>query len=214
MAPDVLEPEAVEAPDTAVPEIAAAEVPDSAVAAVEEAEAHDTAEMEVAAPAPDLPAADAPDFPAADAPDFPAATTDPEATADTDAPAADTPVTDAPAADAPAAAPAPGADHLSVAAIHLGGVANLPTKREGLELRLSESGLDILHEDGEIIGRLPWDEIDSLQVPNVRARRRNHSHPRLLVRTPHGDATFEIPGFDAEELRGYVDPLVARFAHH
>ncbi len=213
-APDVPEPDAVAAPDAAVPEAAAAEMPDSGVAAIAEAEVHDTAEMEAIAPA----VAPAPDFPAADAPDFPAATTDPEAPVDTDAPAADTPATDAPAVDAPTAVPAvgagAGADHLSVAAIHLGGVANLPTKREGLELRLSESGLDILHEGGEIIGRLPWDEIDSLQVPNVRARRRNHSHPRLLVRTPHGDATFEIPGFDAEELRGYVDPLVARFVHH
>ena len=53
-------------------------------------------------------------------------------------------------------------------AVHLGGVANLPTHREGLGLRLSSNGLDILESDGEIIGRLIWEEIDALDVPHVR----------------------------------------------
>ena len=63
-------------------------------------------------------------------------------------------------------------ESLQVTAVHLGGVANLPTKREGLGLRLSADGLDILQGEGEIIGRLIWDEIEALEVPHLRARRR------------------------------------------
>ena len=101
-------------------------------------------------------------------------------------------------------------DRLRVTAVHLGGVANLP--REGIELRLSAHGLDIMSGDEEILGRLMWSEIDSLEVPSPRVRRRrNRDRSRLVVRTNQGDATFEVPGFSGDELNERVAPLVARF---
>lgn len=102
-------------------------------------------------------------------------------------------------------------EDLHVRAIHLGGVASLPTKRDGLTLRLSENGLDIIGTE-EIIGRLVWDEIDALEVPNLRVRRRRQQpQARLVVRTQHGDASFEIPGISPDELRDRVEPLVGRY---
>ena len=102
-----------------------------------------------------------------------------------------------------------------VQAIHLGGVANLPTKREGLSVRLSEDGLDIMQGEHDIIGRLIWDEIEALEVPNLRVRRRSKQlRARLVVRTPHGDASFEVPDIAAEELRDRVEPLMRLYGRH
>ena len=125
----------------------------------------------------------------------------------------------APGDDEPDDAEADGAEldesELVIPAIHLGGVANLPTKREGLGVRLSVDGLDILQGEREIIGRLMWDEIEALEVPNLRARRRRHEpRARLVVRTPHGDASFDVPGISADELRDRVEPLVGLYAQH
>ena len=104
---------------------------------------------------------------------------------------------------------------LVIPAIHQGGVANLPTKREGLGVRLSADGLDILQGDRDIIGRLSWDEIETLEVPNQRARRRrSEPHARLLVRTPHGDASFDVPGISSDELRDRVEPIVRLYGRH
>ncbi len=98
---------------------------------------------------------------------------------------------------------------LVVPAIHLGGVANLPTKREGLSVRLSADGLDILQGDNDILGRLIWDEIETIEVPNLRGRRRQKQlRARLVVRTPHGDASFEVPDMAGDELRDRVEPLM------
>ncbi len=109
----------------------------------------------------------------------------------------------------------PHLDELRVTAIHLGGVANLPTRTEDLDLRLAGPGLDILQSDGEIVGRLVWEEIDALEVPNTRSRRRRQqTRARLVVRTPHGDASFEIPGFSRDELRDRIEPLIDRYARH
>ncbi len=109
----------------------------------------------------------------------------------------------------------PQLDELRVNAVHLGGVANLPTRTEGLDLRLAGPGLDILQSDGEIIGRLVWEEIDGLEVPTTRSRRRRQqAHARLVVRTPHGDASFEIPGFTSDELRDRIEPLIGRYGRH
>ena len=108
----------------------------------------------------------------------------------------------------------PDHDELRVTAVHLGGVANLPTRTDGLDLRLSDDGLDILQSDGEIVGRLAWEEIDALEVPHrgpaaapadARAAGRPH---------PHGDASFEVPGIASEELRDRVEPLVGRYGRH
>jgi hypothetical protein len=101
-------------------------------------------------------------------------------------------------------------DRLRVTAVHLGGVANLP--REGIELRLSAHGLDIMRSDDEILGRLMWSEIDSIDIPSSRVRRRrNRDRARLVVRTSQGDASFEVPGFSSDELDERITPLVTRF---
>jgi hypothetical protein len=124
--------------------------------------------------------------------------------------AADRPVEDPPAGE-------PEEEHIEVsfAAVHLGGVANLPTKRAGLSVRLSADGLDILHGPREIIGRLIWDEIETLEVPNLRIRRRQKQvRARLVVRTPHGDASFEVPDVTVEELRDRVEPLLRLYGRH
>lgn len=104
---------------------------------------------------------------------------------------------------------------VSFPAIHLGGVANLPTKREGLSVRLSAEGLDIMQGPRSIIGRLVWDEIEALEAPNLRARRRQKQvRSRLVVRTPHGDASFEVPDVTPEDLRDRVEPLMRRYGRH
>jgi hypothetical protein len=110
--------------------------------------------------------------------------------------------------------PPPPDENLQVLAYHLGGVANLPTGRDGLDLRLSESGLDILQPEGEIIGRLHWNEIDGLEVIAVRGRlrRQARTQSRIVVRTKHGDASFEIPGLSSEDLEARVEPLISRYA--
>lgn len=110
--------------------------------------------------------------------------------------------------------PPPEDENLQVLAYHLGGVANLPTGRDGLDLRLSESGLDILQPEGEIIGRLHWNEIDALEVVTVRGRLRKQARTlsRIVVRTKHGDASFEVPGLSSEDLQARVAPLVSRYA--
>ncbi len=94
-------------------------------------------------------------------------------------------------------------------------MANLPTKRDGLSVRLSADGLDILQGEHEIIGRLIWDEIETLEVPHHRSRRRRHElQARLVVRTPHGDASFDVPGVSADDLRDRVEPIVALYGRH
>ncbi|HET9094800.1 MAG TPA: hypothetical protein VFN36_06890 [Solirubrobacteraceae bacterium] len=113
-----------------------------------------------------------------------------------------------------AAAPEPPVTEATFAAIHLGGVANLPTKREGLSVRLSADGLDILHGPDEIVGRLLWTEIETLEVPNLRVRRRRAPRARLVVRTPHGDASFEVPELSSDELRDRIEPLLGRYGRH
>ncbi len=101
-------------------------------------------------------------------------------------------------------------------AIHLGGVANLTGSSDSVDLRLSEAGLDIMRDEDEIIGRLGWADIETLEVPNPRGlrRRRGMSRAQLIVRTPSGDASFEIPAFSSDELRQRIEPLVDRFGRH
>jgi len=103
-------------------------------------------------------------------------------------------------------------DRVRVGAIHLGGVANLTDNRESVDLRLSAHGLDIIRGDDAILGRLSWSEIDALEVPLPRGRRRRgRDRTRLIVRTGQGDASFEVPGLTAEELRGRLRPVIVRY---
>jgi hypothetical protein len=120
-----------------------------------------------------------------------------------------------PAGHAPQAVPQDDNIEVSFAAVHLGGVAGLPTKREGLSVRLSADGLDIMEGPREIIGRLVWDEIEALEVPNLRMRRRQKTmHARMVVRTQHGDASFEVPDISVDELRDRVEPLMRLYGRH
>jgi hypothetical protein len=96
--------------------------------------------------------------------------------------------------------------------VHLGGIANLEPAEAGIELRLSEDGLDIARGPQELLGRLRWAEIRSLDVPPARGlrRRRRSGGAQLVIRTRHGDASFEIPAASAEELDGQLNPLRQR----
>jgi hypothetical protein len=98
-----------------------------------------------------------------------------------------------------------------MSAVHLGGVADLPTGL-AIDLRVSADGLDIVGDYDAIIGRLGWDDLDELAVPDQRGRLlRRDSGTRLVVRTDQGDATFDVTSLDRDELRASLAPLVARF---
>ena len=59
-------------------------------------------------------------------------------------------------------------------------------------------GLDIARKPGRVLGRLRWREIRTLEVqpPRGLRRRRRQDRAHLLIRTQHGDASFEVPGGD------------------
>ena len=102
--------------------------------------------------------------------------------------------------------------NLRIAAIHVGGIANLSPAESGIELRLSPDGLDIARQENEVLGRLAWADIAELEVPAPRGlRRKRRAETQLVVRTGHGDASFEIPGLSAEELRGHLEPMLKRY---
>jgi hypothetical protein len=117
-----------------------------------------------------------------------------------------------PTADEPDEPDEPDDEALKLTAIHLGGVANLPGSAEEVDLRLSGDGLDIARGGDEILGRLSWSEIDALEVPTARGRRRRQpGRARLIVRTGSGDASFEIPALSSDELLERIQPLLARY---
>jgi hypothetical protein len=95
-------------------------------------------------------------------------------------------------------------------AVHLGGIGNLAKGEASLELRFSDTGLDIVRtESSTTLGRLEWREIEAIETPRSRGRRRRRTRAQLLIRTARGEAHFEIPGVSESELRGYVEPLFA-----
>jgi hypothetical protein len=103
---------------------------------------------------------------------------------------------------------------LRVAAVHLGGVADLSAGERDIELSLSEHGLDIVRGTDEILGRLRWDEIRALDVASAtrRARgRRRDQKATLVIRTGHGEASFDVPAISPQELREHLAPLVSRY---
>ena len=106
-------------------------------------------------------------------------------------------------------------DELVFPAVHEGGVANLPKRHEGLGVCISSAGVDILEGEHEILGRLLWDEIETLQVVNLRPKRRSpEPRARLIIRTPQGDASFGVPGITGDELRDRIEPLLARYGQN
>jgi hypothetical protein len=103
------------------------------------------------------------------------------------------------------------ASTLRVNAIHQAGIANLAPDEGGLEIQLSEVGLDIARDDGDILGRLSWHEIDAIEVPSARGvRRRRKRDAQLLIKTAQGEATFSIPSVTPDEFRQLLNPVVER----
>jgi hypothetical protein len=102
-------------------------------------------------------------------------------------------------------------DELRIAAIHLGGIANLSEDEPEVELRLAEPGLDIIRINGEVLGRLEWEQIDVLEVPEGRRRLRRSAPTHLVIRTARGDASFEVPGVGVEELRDHLAPILSAY---
>jgi len=107
------------------------------------------------------------------------------------------------------------ADELRIEAIHLGGVENLTAGEAGIELRLSDDGLDIIREPAEMLGRLSWIDIRELAVPAPGGLRRlrRETHAYLVVRTDDGDASFEVRSQAPDELRAMLTPLAQRHGH-
>jgi hypothetical protein len=100
-------------------------------------------------------------------------------------------------------------ESLNVPAVHLHGVPDLERHQGELELRFSPHGLDVASGPEEVVGRLSWEEIRALDVPAARGRLRRR-RPQLVVRTMTGEASFEIPGGSAEELREQLASLSDR----
>jgi hypothetical protein len=114
-------------------------------------------------------------------------------------------------------APAPPAgdgsgETVRLAVIHLGGVANLGAGERDVELRISQFGLDIVRGAEEPLGRLTWRDIHTLSVPPNKGlrRRRRDGRAHLVIHTDHGDASFEVPAVEPEELREHLAPIVER----
>jgi hypothetical protein len=102
---------------------------------------------------------------------------------------------------------------LRIAAVHLGGIETVRTGQRNIELRFSDAGLDVLNKaSGATIGRLEWEEIEALDLPKSRRRMRpgRRAAQELVVRTDRGEARFELPGLNQEELRGHLAPMFAR----
>jgi hypothetical protein len=105
------------------------------------------------------------------------------------------------------------ADGVRLRAVHLGGIANLAPAEADLELQLSSVGLDIVRgPDQSVLGRLAWAEIDALETPDAggRFRRKKSADAHLVVRSPQGSASFQIPGVTPQELREHLAPLIAQ----
>jgi hypothetical protein len=104
---------------------------------------------------------------------------------------------------------APPIEPVSLKAVHLGGIANLREGAGDIELRFSEAGLDLTRGD-QPLGRLTWREIAAVETPSPsgRRRRRQRSDGTIVIRSPNGSATFEIPGVTPEELHDHLAPLL------
>jgi hypothetical protein len=108
-------------------------------------------------------------------------------------------------------APGPAPETIRLAAIHVSGVRTISPGERELELRFSETGLEILSTPtGAPVGRLGWEEIRSVTLPRTRRSLRRRGAPRLVVTTASGRATFELPGFTSEQLEEHLAPMLDR----
>lgn len=98
---------------------------------------------------------------------------------------------------------------LQLTAVHLGGIANLAPAESDIRLEFSAHGLDVIRGSDTILGRLGWEDIRALDVPGPRGwRKRRRDQPcHLVVRTDHGDASFEIPGLSSSDLRDHLETV-------
>jgi hypothetical protein len=112
-------------------------------------------------------------------------------------------------APAPPATPEP--PPLRMAAVHVSGIAELKLDEDDLELVLSDAGVDIIRGQGEPVGRLPWTDIDGVDVSPPRSvRRRRRREASLAIRSADGQANFQIPAVSPEELRERLAPVLDR----
>jgi hypothetical protein len=98
-------------------------------------------------------------------------------------------------------------------AVHLDGVPELARNESELELRFSERGLEVLRDSDEAtLARIPWEDLRGLNIepPKGRLRRRRPGGARLVVHIDYGDAAFEIPGIEPDELRRRLTPARVR----
>ncbi len=103
---------------------------------------------------------------------------------------------------------------LRLPAIHLAGIAKLSPGQGHITLRLSEQGLDIVRGSSDgALGRLRWEDISALEVPDARGRlrrRQKKGGAHLLIRARRGDASFEIPSLAPDQLRARLAPALER----
>ncbi|MGA2926391.1 MAG: hypothetical protein ABSG43_10420 [Solirubrobacteraceae bacterium] len=97
---------------------------------------------------------------------------------------------------------------VTLPAIHIGGVANLTPTESEIELRISDAGLQFVRS-GHVFERLSWDQIRGVEVHDSRRLRRRGHGAQLLLRSEHGEASFEIRGIAPKELREQLRPLLA-----
>jgi hypothetical protein len=100
---------------------------------------------------------------------------------------------------------------LRMSVVHLGGIANLEPSEQDIELLMSPEGLDIIRARNDVLGRLEWDQVKALEVPQPRSRRRMRKPgpTHLVIRTLRGDASFEVPEVTPAELRKHLAPVIA-----
>lgn len=105
----------------------------------------------------------------------------------------------------------PSVDALRVAAVHLGGIEALRAGESDLELRISPAGFDVLKRStGAALGRLGWDEIETVELPRARRGLRGRRVQELHIATGRGRASFELPGLTEEQLKEHLEPMLAR----
>jgi hypothetical protein len=101
---------------------------------------------------------------------------------------------------------------LRMSAVHMSGIESLGNGESDLELRFSDSGLDLLKaSSGAAIGRLLWSDIHSVEVANSRrGLRPGRRVPELHVRAQSGRATFQLPGMSSDQVNQHLEPVLAR----
>jgi hypothetical protein len=108
----------------------------------------------------------------------------------------------------PGAEPAAARETFRIPAVHIRGVQSLSPGRAGLELRISDTGVNIFDTGTRTsVGQLPWTEIEALGLPHRRRRLRRRA-PRLEITTGEGRACFELPGLTEDQVLDHLAPFL------